>query len=46
MRALLDITVLIALLDAAHIHHRLAHAWLAVELESGWATCPKTLTEE
>lgn len=29
MRALLDVNVLIALLDAGHIHHRLASAWLA-----------------
>lgn len=42
MRALLDINVLIALLDAAHVHHRLASNWLANELDSGWATCPIT----
>lgn len=29
MRALLDVNVLIALLDADHIHHRLAMDWLA-----------------
>lgn len=42
MRALLDINVLIALLDAGHIHHRLASAWLAGEMVSGWASCPLT----
>ncbi|MDX1605747.1 MAG: TA system VapC family ribonuclease toxin [Candidatus Competibacterales bacterium] len=43
MRALLDVNVLIALLDAAHIHHRVAHAWLKRELRHGWASCPITL---
>ncbi len=42
MRALLDVNVLIALLDAGHLHHRLATRWLARELESGWASCPIT----
>ncbi len=42
MRALLDVNVLIALLDAAHIHHALAHRWLAREIGSGWASCPIT----
>ena len=42
MRALLDVNVLIALLDAAHVHHRLATAWLARELKFGWASCPIT----
>jgi predicted nucleic acid-binding protein len=28
MRALLDVNVLIALLDAGHIHHRRASEWL------------------
>jgi toxin-antitoxin system PIN domain toxin len=42
MRALLDVNVLIALLDAAHVHHRLATAWLRRELKHGWASCPIT----
>ncbi len=42
MRALLDINVLIALLDAQHIHHRLAHAWLEAHIDHGWASCPLT----
>jgi predicted nucleic acid-binding protein len=28
MRALLDVNVLIALLDAAHVHHGVARDWL------------------
>lgn len=42
MRALLDVNVLIALLDAAHVHHRLASAWLERELRHGWASSPIT----
>lgn len=42
MRALLDINVLIALLDAQHIHHRLAMAWLEQNIKHGWASCPLT----
>ena len=42
MRALPDVNVLIALLDAAHIHHAAAHAWLSRELDHGWASCPLT----
>ncbi len=42
MRALLDINVLIALLDSAHVHHKQAHTWLAGAQDSGWATCPIT----
>ena len=42
MRALLDVNVLIALLDAAHIHHRLATAWLQREIGAGWSSCPIT----
>ena len=42
MRALLDVNVLIALLDAAHVHHRLASAWLERELAYGWASTPIT----
>lgn len=42
MRALLDVNVLIALLDAAHIGHALAHQWLAGNSAAGWASCPIT----
>ena len=42
MRALLDVNVLIALLDADHLHHDLATAWLERELHHGWASCPIT----
>lgn len=41
-RALLDVNVLIALLDEAHIHHALASSWLDRELQHGWASCPIT----
>ena len=36
-RALLDVNVLIALLDADHLHHRRASDWLADNLSAGWA---------
>ena len=42
MRALLDINVLIALLDAAHMHHAVATQWLQQEIRHGWASCPLT----
>jgi len=42
MRALLDVNVLIALLDAAHVHHRQAVQWLESEAGHGWASCPLT----
>jgi len=42
MRSLLDVNVLIALLDEAHIHHAVAHRWLERELHQGWASCPIT----
>jgi toxin-antitoxin system PIN domain toxin len=42
MRALLDVNVLIALLDADHIEHAAARAWLEREIQSGWASCPIT----
>ncbi len=35
MRALLDVNVLIALLDAGHIHHQRARQWLEQEIEIG-----------
>lgn len=39
---LLDVNVLIALADPAHIHHDAAHIWFAREGASNWATCPIT----
>ncbi len=42
MRALLDVNVLIALLDAGHLHHALASEWLQQEVDKGWASCPIT----
>lgn len=42
VRALLDINVLIALLDAGHVHHRAASDWLARNISHGWASCPIT----
>ena len=41
-RALLDVNVLIALLDADHLHHARAAAWLAENIKSGWASCAIT----
>ncbi len=42
MRALLDVNVLLALLDADHVDHRAARAWLEREIEHGWASCAIT----
>lgn len=42
MRALLDVNVLIALLDSAHVHHRPAMGWLHDNIAHGWASCPLT----
>jgi toxin-antitoxin system PIN domain toxin len=42
VRALLDVNVLVALLDADHADHRRARAWLEVEIGSGWASCAIT----
>ncbi|MEL6341283.1 MAG: TA system VapC family ribonuclease toxin [Myxococcota bacterium] len=41
MRALLDISVLIALLDSGHTRHGSARSWLAGH-HGGWASCPLT----
>jgi toxin-antitoxin system PIN domain toxin len=38
--ALLDVSVLIALLDAGHSNHLTAHDWFADQGDRGWATCP------
>ena len=42
MKALLDVNFLIALFDAAHVHHADAQAWLIQNRRLGWATCPLT----
>jgi toxin-antitoxin system PIN domain toxin len=42
MAFLLDVNVLIALIDAAHIHHETAHAWFERRGQGAWATCPIT----
>ncbi len=42
MRALLDVNVLIALLDADHALHARATGWFAQHARSGWASCPIT----
>jgi toxin-antitoxin system PIN domain toxin len=42
MRALLDVNVLIALLDADHTSHRNALAWFGDHAGKGWASCPIT----
>lgn len=42
MRSLLDVNVLIALLDAGHMHHARATGWLEQEIVHGWASCPLT----
>ena len=42
MRALFDVNVLIALLDAAHLHHVLASNWLSAHVGNGWSSSPMT----
>ncbi len=40
--ALLDVNLLVALFDADHVHHDLAHDWFADQRRAGWATCAVT----
>jgi len=40
VRFLLDVNVLIALVDSAHLNHDAAHAWFGAGPD--WATCPLT----
>jgi toxin-antitoxin system PIN domain toxin len=39
---LLDVNVLIALIDPAHVNHDAAHEWFGREGCQSWATCPMT----
>lgn len=39
---LLDVNVLIALIDPAHVHHDTAHAWFKANGRQSWASCPLT----
>jgi toxin-antitoxin system PIN domain toxin len=39
---LLDVNVLVALIDRAHVHHEAAHAWFQRDGAQSWATCPLT----
>ncbi len=41
--SLLDVNVLIALFDPAHVHHDRAHEWFGRNRKYGWATCPLTI---
>lgn len=41
-RFLLDVNILIALIDPAHVQHDKAHAWFARSGRKAWATCPLT----
>lgn len=42
MRALLDISFLLALLDRDHIEHERGREWFEREVEHGWASCAIT----
>jgi len=42
MPYLLDVNVLVALFDQAHVHHAASHAWFPQARASGWRTCPIT----
>ena len=42
MTFLLDVNVLIALIDPAHVGHDAAHRWFDAEGRAAWATCPMT----
>ena len=42
MTFLLDVNVLIALIDPAHVGHDAAHLWFEREGHGSWATCPMT----
>lgn len=42
MTYLLDVNVLIALIDPAHVAHEDAHGWFESVGHKSWATCPTT----
>lgn len=42
MRALLDVSMLIALLDPMHVHSEIAHHWFEKHEQDGWASCSTT----
>lgn len=42
MRALLDVNMLLALFDPAHIHYSRAKQWIDIHGVAGWASCPLT----
>src|SRR3546814_3150447 len=42
MTFLLDVNVLIALIDPAHVGHDAAHLWFEREGRKDWASCPIT----
>jgi len=42
MAFLLDVNVLIALIDPAHVQHDAAHEWFATHGQRAWATSPLT----
>ena len=42
MVPLLDVNVLIAPFDPAHVHHEAAHKWFGSNRKYRWATCPLT----
>ncbi len=42
LQSLLDVNVFVALLDAAHVHHRTARRWMEEHELEGWASCPTT----
>ena len=42
MTFLLDVNVLIALIDPAHVGHDAAHRWFEDQGHTAWASCPMT----
>jgi toxin-antitoxin system PIN domain toxin len=42
MRALLDVSCLLSLMDKDHVHHDRARAWWRLNSKHGWASCPLT----
>jgi len=42
LTALLDVNILLALLDAAHVHHERVKSWLLTPDIPAWTSCPLT----